>query len=427
MSTEHSDHFFRHSFLVLILTNIGSVTNLLFHVVMGRLLSKAEYGVMTSLLGVFLIFATPMLALQNTIAHFTKRFLDDLSPGLVLRLAGMWFRRVSLVGVTLMIFTFFFRENITSMLNLENAQPIMVVAGLIAISLTLPVFLGVLQGYQYFTKMCVVGNIWAVIRLIGGGMIVYFLMPTATAALGSHLAGLLISLLMAVVFVYGTRNSADETEKNTAELINTDSYFFFSVIALFLFSALMNGDIVLVKAYFPNLEDFGSYNRASTIARTLIFLSQPLAIALFPKVATGGRMSANHTIILLKGLLLSGVFIGAALLLCLLWPQLPIILLYGKDAVDAQTVSLVRRVTIAMAPTGITQVLICYEMAQKRFSFIIPLALCAIAMPIGYAALHATLFQSVVILSAVSYGGMILTAMCTIFWFFNDARENRQL
>ena len=73
MSAERHEGLLRHSFLLMAATQVANVSNLLFQMVMGRALTEVQYGVLSSMLGVVLVVATPMEAVRTAFAHFAAR------------------------------------------------------------------------------------------------------------------------------------------------------------------------------------------------------------------------------------------------------------------------------------------------------------------------------------------------------------------
>ena len=64
----------RHGTLLLAGALFGALCNAGFHAAVGRILPNAEYGALVAMLGIVLVVGTPMLALQNTLAHFAAHF-----------------------------------------------------------------------------------------------------------------------------------------------------------------------------------------------------------------------------------------------------------------------------------------------------------------------------------------------------------------
>ncbi len=398
------DGLIRHSVIVLAVTHAGSAANMFFHVVMGWALSKAEYGILVSLLGAILVVMTPMLAIQNTVAHFTGRYVQERRWGDISVLVRGWTLKVLGLCLPLIVLAFVMRGALAAFFQLDSSLPIVVtLIGLVG-AVLVPIFSGVLQGVQYFGWMSTVSSAWSFIRLALGAACVFYWAPRAVFGLASHGIGVLLSLLIGfLAFFWILPKGAPSGQP----LEKSDRYFLLSILSLFSFSVLMNADAMLVKHFFSNPEEYGGYARASTIARTMVFLSQPIAGAMFPKVITRGEWSGEHARTLVKALVLACLMIGAAVALCVLFPQLPLLILFKDRAPTPEMLALVRIVTLAMAPLGLVYLVMNFEMAQHRFGFIVPLALCAVAFVGGVSLFHQMLWQVAMVFLAVSVGAFV--------------------
>lgn len=396
-----ADQLIRHSIVVIFFTNIGSATNLLFHVIMGHMLSEGAYAVLASMLGVYLIFTTPTMALQNTLAHFSASLKQNGREGDIWRLARSWLVKVSLILIPLAAAALLTAPFWQHSMHLESVMPVVVVILMILLAYYLPVFVGAFQGIQAFVWMCVTANVWAVIRIFIGVFLVLSLGALALYGLVGHLLGVMVSLVLGV-FLFGRLIAKDGLSNQPLE--KTDRYLLLSIVALFCFSVLMTGDVVLIKMLFPGEADYGPYSRASTIARVLIFLSQPIANALFPKVISKGERSSAHAGTLWKAIALSSLIIGIAVIFCVAVPGIPLFLLYHVKEADARMISLVRWVSVAMAPLGLAYILMNFEMAQHRFTTIPYLLISALGLVIGALCFHHNLWQFIVVYSLASYG-----------------------
>ena len=398
------DGLFRHSVLMLVITHAGSVANMLFHVVMGWALSKAEYGILVSLLGATLVVTTPMLAIQNTVAHFTGRYVQEQRWGDMAVLVRRWAMRVLGLCLPLIALALCLRGSVTAFFQLDGSLPVVVTAlGLIG-AVLVPIFSGVLQGVQYFVWVGAVACVWSFIRLALGAVFVYYWAPRAVFGMAAHGVGILVSLAIGILAFFWV---VPKGVPSGQPLEKSDRYFFLSILSLLAFSVLMNADAMMVKHFFSQAEDYGGYARASTIARTMVFLSQPIAGAMFPKVIARGEWSSGHARTLFKALGLAGLMIGAAVALCALFPQLALLILFKEHASTPEMLRLVRVVTAVMAPLGLVYLMMNFEMAQHRFGFVLPLSVCAAAFVGGVFLFHQTLWQVVMVFSAVSIGAFV--------------------
>jgi len=399
------------SFIVLLLTNVGSVVNLLFHVAMGRTLSEGEYGQLSSMLGVYLVFSMPVFAIQNTLAHFSGHLEQLGRRGDIRRLTRHWLLRIAIIVLPMAIIACLLAPVWQNLLHLDGTSMVYTVIGMIVVMFFLPIFVGALQGLQSFVWMCTVANAWAFIRLAMGILLVLLIAPLAIYGLVSHLTGILFSLILGAWVFYRLIPHDHVTGE---PLEKSDKYLMMSIISLFAFAVLMTGDIVLVKGFFPSETAYGPYSRASTIARTLIFLCQPIAGVLFPKVISKGAKSEEHVKTLWKAIGLTGLMIGAAVVLCLSFPQIPLRLLYNVTEPSTSLIALVRWVTIAMAPIGLSFVLLNFEMAQHRFSFMIPMVFCAGMFMVGSLLFHQTLGQFIAVYCVASYSSLAVMIYAVI-------------
>jgi O-antigen/teichoic acid export membrane protein len=161
----------------------------------------------------------------------------------------------------------------------------------------------------------------------------------------------------------------------------------------------MYADMILVKRFFTDPEDYGNYARAATIARTVVFLPQPIASALFPKVVSNGNRSDADTRRLVKALLFGCVIIAGSLALCVMFPQLLLLALYKDATPTPEMIKLVRAVSCAMAPLGLTFLLMNFELAQRRFACLWILLACAVALAGGICFFHSSLWNIVAVLA----------------------------
>jgi ABC-type proline/glycine betaine transport system permease subunit len=81
--------------------------------------------------------------------------------------------------------------------------------------------------------------------------------------------------------------------------------------------------------------------------------------------------------------------------------------IFGEAHSSAEQLFLVRVVMLAMAPLGLTLVLVNFQVAQHRFKLIVPLVACALAYAVGVSIWHETLRQVVSVLAVVSVASAV--------------------
>ncbi|MGD9873431.1 MAG: hypothetical protein AB7T27_04090 [Kiritimatiellia bacterium] len=392
------DGLIRHSLIVMIFTHAGSAANMIFHMVMGRELPKAEYGIMSSMLGLGLILATPMMALATTLAHYTAQLREQGNTGAARQLMRYWLKRLAPFSLAFLALGLFFSGPIADFFNLQSRMPVMITALIFSVLIPSPVFPGILQGLQSFVWMSLAYNAWGVIRLLLGTALVLMFGGLAVYPLAAQFIGYALGLVFGWLVI--RRELCHEPETPVA-IHGTDSYFLRSLIVLTGFAFLMNADIVMVKHYFAP-EEAGLFAQVATIGRIMVFLVQPIAGAMFPKVISGGEISRGHAVTLLRAIVFSVLITLAAVAACLLLPWLPLRIIFGIAAPSAEQILLLRVVVCAMAPLGITFLLLNYELAQRRFGPAWPLVACAALYAAGVARWHGNVLHVAFVLGAVS-------------------------
>jgi O-antigen/teichoic acid export membrane protein len=358
-----------------------------------------------------LIVITPLLSLQNTLAHFSARFKVRGHAASTRKLVVLWYRRLALPGLLIMVLGILFRHALSAFFHLDTPVPIVLVSVTLFAGLLLPVIPGALQGLQAFIWMCLALHMWGVLRLIIGALLVWMVSPLAIWGIVAQLAGICLALVLGWAgLTLVLRGENDEVETMPA----TVRYFAQSFFSLLFFAFLMNADVVMVKHFFPP-EEAGMFAQAATIGRMTIFLCQPVAMALFPKVVSSGEFSRAQRLTLIRGLVLSVLLVGGMALVLSLVPAVPLRLLYGISEPSTYQLRLVRTILWAMAPLGITFLLVNFEMAQHRFKMNIPLALCAAGYLTAVTVWHTALGQVVLVLGAVSLASS-LSLMLFLPW-----------
>jgi O-antigen/teichoic acid export membrane protein len=385
----------RHGLFLLVATQVANACNLLFHVVMGRTLPAHEYAILATMLQVMLIIGTPLEALRTAVAHFSAHAGREGFPGDVMRLLAVWCVRMAWVAAPLVVAGCAFSPQLSRFFHLEVALPVVLAALATAAIVYVPLLAGALQGLQAFVWMALSLHTMSIVRLLLGWALVRAGFLTASSGVASHGAG----IFMAIAFgAWGLATLTRRAPRSTQPLEGVGGYFLQSLLMLGAFAVLMNVDVVLVRHYLP--EDSGAFARAATIGRAIIFLPMPIALALFPKVISKGEMSGTSRALLVKAFLLVGLIIASGVVACTLFPKIPLTIMY-KDTSD-EAARLVRLVVWAMAPLGMTYLLVNFEMAQRRFKSTPHLCVLAAAYLTGVAFFHANVLQIIAVLAVVS-------------------------
>ncbi|MBI2437743.1 MAG: hypothetical protein HYV36_02885 [Lentisphaerae bacterium] len=402
------DYLLRHSILLLAASQVSNLSNVLFHVVMGRWLAPAEYGVLASMLGVVLIAGLPLSALSNATAFFSAQLLQQQRAGDILPLVRAWAGKLSVIALVLLLLGLLGSQNLAQFFKLPDRMPLILALTILALSFYPPIIGGALQGIQAFGWGALSAASWGVTRLVVGGALVWGVGASANWALTGQGLGVIVSFGLGWL---GLKLVLRRSPPLSAEkLPGAQAYLLRTLVVLAGFALLMNADVLIVKHYFdPN--ESGLFARAGTIARTIIYLPMPIAAALFPKTVSDGNMSARHGKLLIKALGLTALLVIPALLFCSLFPQAPLGIIYRDWQPDAAMRGLLRAMVWAMSPLSLAYIIMNFELSQNRFRMTWGLLLCAALYLVGVALWHATVLQIVAVLATVSVLTLIVFAM----------------
>jgi|APTNR8051073442_1049403.scaffolds.fasta_scaffold00016_190 O-antigen/teichoic acid export membrane protein len=393
------DRLVQHGLLLMGMAQVANLAGIVFHMVMGRALTVDEYGILGTLLNMMLVLASPLDALRNAMAHFSARAEQQGQRAVVRALSRQWLSRMLGAGLLAGLALMLAAPQVAEFFHLESTLPVRVAGGLLPVMLCAPVVAGLLQGMQSFLWMSVGTQLWMVLRLGLGYLLVTRVAATALSAVWSHALSQALGLLVAL---YGLTTLLRGQGRESAPA-GVVGYFLQSMLLLAGYGVLMNSDLMLVRHFHP--DEAGYFAQAATIGRSVIFLPMPIAMALFPKVISSGLASAESRRTLGRALAMAAVLIGMAVLMVWLLPWLPLRILYGVKEPAPELLALVRWVCLAMSPLGLSYLLLHFEMAQHRFEAVPWLIACALAYVGGVYLWHDTVLHVVAVL-----GGAALTS-----------------
>lgn len=394
---QHEGRLLQHSLLLMVSAQVANVSNVVYHMAMGRGLSADEYGILATMLNMMLVISTPLDAMRNAMAHFSARAHRSQRPQDMRALVRRWLARVALLGVPAGVLMLGFHRPLAAFFHLPSPMPIILAGILFPGLLMLPLVCGGLQGMQRFLWMGAALHGWSVLRLLAALAFVLAGGVTATWGVASHGVGLFLALLVGLLGVHMvTRGSPTDGRAQRG----MGRYFLNSLVMLAGYGVMMNSDVMLVRHFQPDAA--GHFAWAATIGRSVVFLPMPIAMAMFPKViSTGGTSHASRTT-LLRALAMVAGLIALGVAGTWILPWLPLRILYKVTEPTAEQLHLVRMVTLAMSPLGLSYLLLHFEMAQHRFATI-PWLLALAASYIGGVALwHDSVGQIIAVLGAVS-------------------------
>ncbi len=399
------DHLVGHSLVLLACAQVANVGNLVFQAAMMRMLDEPQYGTLAAMLGLFAAITVPLGALPWAVAHYTAGFLKEGNAGRVGGLTSAVSRDLAIGGALACLPIMVFQATLAGYFRVDNAVPLLLTALAVGLNAVGSTYVGSLQGAQAFGWVAGIGAATSFLRLGLAAALVAAGGAAIGAILGHATSMLLTALVGAVVFgrVLGPSTGAVE---------RPPGFYRFClryVIAYAGYAILMNADLVLAKHFF-SAEEAGRYAVVAMVGRMILFLPQPIVMAMFPKVVSHGDVSRADWRMLSKALVFACLLIGAAAGMCSLFAKAVLTALSGSRSDDL--VPLVRLMVWGLCPLSLTFFIMNFEIAQRRFAVAIPLLVVAAGYLACLARWHATMQQVVVLLALAGTTAFLATLAC---------------
>ncbi len=349
------------------------VLNFGFQVYMGRVLLPHEYAQLVSLLSFFNILLIPLGMVSLSVNRMVRLMvLKDMERSLGV-IFIQWLRRLVFFGVFLGILFIFFQKSFSAYIPTTSlAWVVLFVSGLLVISLR-PVVDGMILGLQDFGRFTLLNILCWATRLLVAFLCVQWLTTSTFAGVLGHVVGFGVSVIVGCIWL--SKWYVKRTAENF-ELPQTNKFSFISVLVLLGYSVLMTADVILVKRFYP--DEAGAFAYAATLGRLIIFIPQALIGAMFPKVVAVEEETREHRVLFYYSA-------GATLLLTslgaiTLYPiaEFLLVWIFGLEGDVNIAVGLCRKLSIAMVPIAMLNVMSRYLLAQSRWLEVLCIPIAAV-------------------------------------------------
>jgi O-antigen/teichoic acid export membrane protein len=402
------DHLIGHSLVLLMCAQVANVGNLIFQAAMMRMLDEPQYGTLAAMLGLFAAITIPLGALPWAVAYFTAGFLKAGQPHRVAGLMLAVTRDLAIGGAIVLLMIFICRTRLAGYLHLDGSAPLLLITLAAFLSVVGSTFVGALQGLQAFNWVAGIGAASSFVRVALAAALV----AAGGTAVGSLIGHTSSMLLVTLVGVFGFRQVQGTLAGAAKRPPGFYRYSMQYVIAYAGYALLMNADLVLAKHFF-SADEAGRYAVVAMVGRIILFLPQPVVMAMFPKVVSSGDISRADWHTLTKALLLAGCLLAATATMCSVFAGPVLTILSGTQS--AELVPLVRLMVWGLCPLSLTFFIMNFELAQRRFAIAVPLMACAAGYLACLARWHATM-QQVVVLLAIAGAVAFLASVACLPW-----------
>ena len=363
----HSDKLIKSSSLLFVAAQVSNVFNCAFQIVMGRMLSPKEYGLMNALLALFVIMVVPVAPLFTVITHKTAEYKARGDLAAIHDLHRRMSRWVIGAGLCGLVFFLVLSPYLRDYLHMSSIAPIVIIGMSLVAALAYPVNLAVLQGVQDYTWL-------GIYQALGGPAKFLFTVLFVWAGFGVSgvMAGLVASGLLLWAMSYFPTDKHLIRAKGSYGAAKHIS--FIDAIPVFLtvfaFTLLTQADMVLVNRYFSARETAGIYASAAVLGKAVMYIPGAIVLALFPMVSEQYALNRGSRHLLIKALIMTMAISGSGAVFFYLFPVSIIGVVYGDQYIAAA--SILKYYGLAMLPMALLMVLMNYLIAREKnlFSYI---------------------------------------------------------
>jgi len=300
--------------------------NYLFHVLTGRLLGPEKYAVIASLISLFYIISFPSGIINTIVVRKTAILSSKKDFGSIKTIFKFLLKKIALFNLLFLIVFFLLQQPIANFLKIENSFLVFLLALTFAFSLLAVLGGAILQGLLKFLHYSFLNNLSAFLRIVLTVLAIIWGFNTVGVMWGMVLSGLFGFLLSFyfLKFIFA--------EKDTKHTFHLQSYFstIWVVIAFLGMNLLINGDVMLVKHFFPSFEA-GLYAALATMGKVVFFASSSVSTVLLPLASKKKETGISSKKELLFSQLVIFLMSLGLVIVYFLKPELVIKIFYGRD------------------------------------------------------------------------------------------------
>ncbi|HDN83135.1 MAG TPA: polysaccharide biosynthesis protein [Candidatus Altiarchaeales archaeon] len=314
----------RESVLMICFTFIASFFNYLYQVMMGRLLSPEEYGILFSLISVSYVIGILSATTQTTATMFVSRLRARNETG---KMRYLWFsllKKALIFGFITTSVLMLIVPLLADYLHISSYLPAAVLFSSIILAYALPVNFGILRGNQRFLSLGISQISWAFLKFLLAVILVYY---------GFGVVGALLPFLIAnvVTFILTFFLLKDLLfiRSEPYKLSGLYRYSSLTLLALLAYTMAYSVDVILARHY---LQAFmaGVYASLSVLGKIILFAPGGIAVVLFPKTSELSEKGMEHFSTFLRSLALAALLVIPILLAYEFFPGLIVKLIFGE-------------------------------------------------------------------------------------------------
>lgn len=381
------------SLIVLVGSVFSNLGSYLFHLVMGRLLGPADYGILESLISIIVLLGIPVSVMSLIVVKFVSQNSGQKEGiSAFLKYVG---KKFSVFGLFFLA-VFLLLSPLFARLTKINSFPLFLGIGLTAyLSIGLSIISSTLQGEKRFKELSYFSVFTTWSKLLVG----VFLVLLGWRMFGA-VYSMVISSVLALVFGFSFLRSRYFLKKMKPNFsfkksfMKIEQYSLLVLLAVLSLSSLVYTDIILARYYLLPVEA-GQYAALSVMGKIIFFASSPVVSVMFPLVSESQRKKENYRRYMnLSILLVLGISAVISVLYCF-FPEIFMSKLFGESYRNVS--SLLGLFAVFLSLYSLCSLMINYYLSLFKMKPILWSALLAVLQVVSILFFHKNIQQVVMV------------------------------
>ena len=341
----------------------GGILGYVFQVLMGQMLSVADYGLFVTMMALIAVVGVPLGTLSMLVSRRVSGYWAKNQPT---RIAVMFWwinRRVFWIALATVLGALPFTPFLRDYADLETLVPAWIFLLYTFTMMFVPVNMAFLQAQQNFRWLAINGLTGNAFKIIFCIVLVY-----AGFKLNGALMGMVLATMAIWFMTYFPLRSVVTQPIGVDQ--PKDPLFFKEAIPVLIanlsFAVMTQLDLLLVKHYFDP-HQAGVYAAAAILGKAVMYLPGAITIAMFPMVAENESRSQSSANLFLNAMVLTAGLSGASAVFYYLFANDIMTLFYGQKYQGAA--ELLRLYGFAMLPMALVMVAEHFLIAKGRVVF----------------------------------------------------------
>lgn len=391
-------------------TNISNFIAYVYHLIVGRMLGPASYGVLVATLSLIGLVTVSFQFLGLVIIKFVSAEGKHSQP------LYIWFRNYAYkLGILFSLAFLLLTPFLSNFLNID-IPILLITAPAFLFSAPLLFYRSYLQGLLKFKDFVLSSNFELALRLIIGIVLILLGLSVFGAVAGLVIASGVAMFLLILMFRKYSFSGKTINPPNTVTIFKYTIPVFIATIANF---SLVTMDLILVKHFF-SAHDAGLYASISNLGKIIFYGTAPVSAVMFPIISRKHSRSESYIKIVFLSLLMTLLIAGGVAVLYYLMPDLMIEVLYGKAFLEASPYLSIYGLFMVIYTLG--AVLVSFYLSREKIKIAYISLLAAIAQMIGIWLFHNSII-AVIHVNIIIALVLFISLLCYLYYEAKFAKD----